>query len=46
MFSSDMKRSGDNAEFWIAGKCGGKWYIIVGKYPKRLENLKTFEGQF
>ena len=39
-----MRLSVDNAELWIADRCSGKWHIIVGKYPKKSENLKTVEG--
>ena len=39
-----MRPSVDNAELWTADKCSGKWHIIVGKYPKKSENLKTVEG--
>ena len=39
-----VKPSGDRAEFWIADMCGGLCCVIVGKDPKRLENVKTFEG--
>ena len=39
-----VRPSVDNAELWTADKCSGKGCIIVGKYLKRSENLKTFEG--
>ena len=39
-----MRLGVDNAELWIADRCSGKWCIIVGKYLKRSENLKTVQG--
>ena len=39
-----MRLNVDNAELWIADRCSGKRHIIVGKYLKKSENLKTIEG--
>ena len=39
-----VRPSVDNAELWTADKCSGKGCIIVGKYLKRSENLKTVQG--
>lgn len=45
-FSSQIMSSSIDADFWLIVRLifGGRRCITVGKYPRRLENLKRFEG--
>lgn len=46
MFSSHAESRREDASFWLAVRLrwGGSRCIIVGKYPRRVENLKLFVG--
>lgn len=45
-FSSQIRSSSGDADFWLADRFrnDGRWYIRVGKYPKRSENLNRIPG--
>ena len=44
-FSSQIMSNSIDADFWLIVRLifDGKRCITIGKYPKRLENLKRFE---
>lgn len=45
-FSNQIMSSNIDANFWliVGFAIGGRQCIMIGKYPRRLENLKRFEG--
>lgn len=44
--SSQMRSSNVDADFWLIVRLasGRERWIMVGKYPRRLENLSVFDG--
>ena len=44
--SSQIKSSKEVANFWLIDtfRWRGRRYMMVGKYPKEVENLEEFEG--
>lgn len=45
-FSNQIMSSSIDADFWLIVRfvIGGTLYIMIGKYSRRLENLKRLEG--
>lgn len=45
-FSSQIMSNSIDADFWLIVRLifDGRRCITIGKYPKRLENLKRLEG--
>lgn len=45
-FSSQMRSNSVDADFWLIVRLasGRERWMIVGKYPRRLENLNMFEA--
>ena len=46
MVSSQIKSSKEVANFWLINRFrwGSRWCMMVGKYPKRVENLEESDG--
>lgn len=45
-FSSQLRSSSRKAVFWPAARfvSGNRWCMMVGRYPKELENLNGFDA--
>lgn len=47
-FSNQIMSSSIDVDFWLIVRfaIGGGWCIMIGKYPRRLQNLKRLEECF